>query len=768
MKRIFTFLSLAIFSGNVANAQSNISDARQMGIGQTVTVHGVVTNGSELGSIRYIQDATGAIPAYGSTLSSVQRGDTITATGALFDFSGLLEISPTSSFTNHGNAVVNPTPLVIPISSASEALEAQLVRIDNVTFVTTGTYGAAGSNTTVQVTDGTNTFDVRINSTTNIDGTSIPTGAVSIVGLMGQFNANYQLIPRDLNDIFAYVAPSQEINVKLNGTTVLNNSTYIVGNTSSTPLVIENAGVGSLSVSGATLAGTNSSEFTTNIVAGSVAALGSNSYTLTYTPTGTGTRVATLSIASNDPDENPYVINLVAVGTDNIATQPTTNPSNLSFPLVEAYTVGGQYAAGTNADNYLVLWKTGSPITAVPVDGTTYKRGDWLGDAKVAYAGTGTSFTPRGVIANQHYYFAVYAFNGPEGFENYLTTSPATGNTTSLGAQIGAYYNGISTNSSSLLSDLSSLINPHTFISYFNYKQTMMNQFEIKDTTAGQSFVTCAYSGENKVFNDPFDWTAQGYSREHSFCHSWMPTYPCDTPELPEYTDQHNLYPTNLQNANTPRSNLALMDVTGTVVFSYLEDKVGYNGSQLVFEPRAKQKGNAARAIFYMATCYNGVSGNNWHIPPTAAYPGILQNEASLKNWHFNDLPDNYEIARNEYVYSVQGNRNPYIDSADFACFVKFTDMTYDAAGCLSGLEEKLEANFVVFPVPSNDKIYVQVNGTEIVSYEIVDMQGRIVETKDELSLPVLILQGSDYKTGSYILKVTTPYGAAQRKVVIE
>ncbi|NDH69498.1 MAG: hypothetical protein EBY22_16710, partial [Gammaproteobacteria bacterium] len=191
MKRIFTFLSLVILGGNAANAQSNISDARQMGIGQTVTVHGVVTNGSELGSIRYIQDATGAIPAYGSTLSSVQRGDTITATGALFDFSGLLEISPTSSFTNHGNAVVNPTPLVIPISSASEALEAQLVRIDNVTFVTTGTYGATGSNTTVQVTDGTNTFDVRINSTTNIDGTNIPTGAVSIVGLMGQFNANY-------------------------------------------------------------------------------------------------------------------------------------------------------------------------------------------------------------------------------------------------------------------------------------------------------------------------------------------------------------------------------------------------------------------------------------------------------------------------------------------------------------------------------------------------------------------------------------------------
>ena len=84
----------------------------------------------------------------------------------------------------------------------------------------------------------------------------------------------------------------------------------------------------------------------------------------------------------------------------------------------------------------------------------------------------------------------------------------------------------------------------------------MMNQFEIRDTTAGQSYVVCAYSGERKVFNDPFDWTATGYSREHTYSHSWMPTFPCDSPEKPEYNDQHNLWPTNLQQANTPRSNL--------------------------------------------------------------------------------------------------------------------------------------------------------------------------------------------------------------------
>ena len=428
---LFTVLSL--------KAQT-ISQVRNLGIGQTVTVTGVVTNGSELGSIRYLQDGTAGIACYGSSLSSVQRGDSITATGVLFDFSGLLELSPTNSFINHGPAVL-PLAQTIPFTSGTESLEAQLVRFDNVTFVQTGNF--ATGNSTVQVSNGTSTFDVRVNGSTNIDGTAIPTGPISIVGLLGQFNANYQIIPRNLLDIFPYVAPAREINVKVNGSTVLNNDTYIVGTTAATNVTIENTGVSALTLSGVTFTGANASEFGINLTTGTVAGLGSNSYSLTFTPTGTGTRTATISIANNDSDENPYIINLYAIGTNNLATEPTSNPSNLTFPLVKAYTVGGQYTAGTNAENYIVLWKNGSAVTGMPTDGTSYKRGDVVGDARVAYIGSGTGFTPRGIIANQNYHFAVYAFNGPAGFENYKTTTPAIGDVTSQGEQIGNYYSGI-------------------------------------------------------------------------------------------------------------------------------------------------------------------------------------------------------------------------------------------------------------------------------------------------------------------------------------
>lgn len=752
-------LSLFASFGILASAQTDIANARTFGIGQTVTVTGIATNGSELGPIRYMQDATAGIAAYGSSLSGVSRGDSITVTGPLIEFSGLLEISPAGTVVNHGPAVNPPAALQIPITAAVEALESQLMQVDNVTFVQTGSF--AGTSSTYQVTDGTNTMDVRVNASTNIAGTAIPTGPVTVYGALGQFNANYQLVPRDLNDIVSYIAPSEEINVLIDGVTYLNNSTYFIGNSASAAITIENSGSNPLTVTGATLAGANAGDFGHDIVTGSVAATSNNAYTLTYTASTTGSTFASIAIGSNDSDENPYTIYIEGVGTDNLATEPAANPSALTFPVIEAYAVGGQYTAGSGATNYLVLWKNGSAMTATPADGMSYLRGDIVGDARVAYVGAGTSFTPRGIIANQDYYFAVYAFNGSGGFENYLLTTPLEGNTSSLGEGIASYYTGIDKTAGTFVSDLNGLINPHTEVSYFLYKQTVMNEFEIKDTIGGQSYVTCAMSGEKLIINDPFDWSDAGYSREHTFSHSWMHTFPADTPEEPEYNDQHNLYPANLVQANIPRSNLPMDDIDSTVVFSYLGGSVGYANGQLAYEPRASHKGNAARAVMYMAVTYNfNLDGN---------VNSTKQSQEVLKDWHFADLPDNYEIARHEYIFNLQGNRNPFIDSTDYACYIDFDALAHIPTGCIVGIgEEYLDANLVVFPVPSNDVVYVQVNGTEITSYSVLDLNGRVVESASGKNLQVLTLHKENLGAGTYLINVETPLGQVQRKMIIQ
>jgi len=327
----------------------------------------------------------------------------------------------------------------------------------------------------------------------------------------------------------------------------------------------------------------------------------------------------------------------------------------------------------------------------------------------------------------------------------------------SLGENIGAYYNGIDRYQTSLRTDLTALIEPHNFITYFMYKQTMMNEFEIRDTTNGQSVVTCVYSGENMIFDDPFDWTATGYSREHTFPHSWMLTWPADNPEQPEYTDQHNLYPANLVSANIPRSNLPLGEITGDTMQTYLEGGVGEEtfGGQLVYEPRESHKGDAARAIMYMVVCYDFPLGANVNADK--------QDQDLLKTWHFNDLPDNKEIARHEYIYNLQNNRNPFIDSVDFACHVDFDDNSYLA--CNIGIEEQIQNAFVMFPVPSQDVIYFQVNGVEITSYQILDMSGRLVKGEDNLKAPKIKV--NNLASGSYMVTVTTEYGTAQKKMIV-
>lgn len=740
-------------------AQDDILDARNnYAIGQTVTVKGVATNGSELGSIRYLQDATGAIAAYGSSLSAVGRGDSISVTGVLMDFNGLLEISPVNAHQIYANVGI-PAPMLPPITLINESIEARLVKIENVTFVETGSFAA---NTNYTLTDGTNTLQVRITTGTNLVGTAIPTGAVSVTGLVGQFQTNYQILPRDLNDIVAYVAPQQEINIKIGGNTILTNGTYVIGNATSTTVTIENYGVGTLSVTGAMFSGTDAADFGSTLTTLNIAGGMSGTFDILYTPNGNGSRSADIAISSDDADENPYTIHLDAVGVDGLADEPAAAASNMTFSNVKAFTYTMNFDGVPSADKYLVLWKNGSAPTDVPVDGTNYKRGDYIGTSKVMSSATATALIPRGIIANQTYYFAVYPYNGAAGYENYYTTTPLTGTVTTTGSNIGSYYSGITSAENTLISELSAKINPHTVLTYTAYKSTVMTNFEVKDTTGGQSYVTCAYSGENKVFNDPFDWTAVGYSREHSYCHSWMPTF--DASLLPEYSDQHNLYPTNLQQANTPRSNLPMGEIVGATVFSYLEGAVGEDADgQLLYEPRDKQKGNVARAMFYMCVAYNGVSGNDWSLP-------TQQDQMVLKNWHFQDPPDNYEIARHELMFGNQGNRNPFIDSVDMVCFIDFSNMTYNPNACNLSVKENTisEANLIVFPNPAKDQLFIQVNGFDIEALEIVDMQGRVLLSKNALNSKYEKIAIHAFEAGTYMVRAKTSKGTVSTQFVVE
>ena len=614
-----------------------------------------------------------------------------------------------------------------------------------------------------------------------------------------------------LDEINITAAPvtAQEINVKQAGNTILSggNSTLFnsaVGTPTTVGFTIENQGsVSPLTISSFGLTGPAAADYTVTAptAPATVNAVSNIPLTITFNPSSAGTRSAVLTINNDDANEGAYVINLNGIG-GNLATAPTSQPTNLSFSNIKSYRAAASFnGAAGSPTGYLILKKqSGSTITDVPVSGVAYKIGDAIGSSKVIYSGSVTNIGISNIYAGLPYQLAIFSYNGSGVYTNYLTTSPLTGGFNASGSmQPVSEYASINTANPTFLSDLSTLIYPHQSTFYGNYDETMIKLFTARDTTAGQKVVTCVYSSENYVYTEPFDWSYM--SREHSYCHQWMPTNPADgsgaapnNVERKEYNDQHHLFPTNQNDVNAVRSNFPMGEVT-TLQGSYMNCKYGndINGKH-IFEPRDSHKGDFARAIMYMCTAYNGQNNafgvaQNWKLKnPISATILYGQDQNVLKKWHYQDLPDAWEISRNDFLDSLQGNRNPFIDSVRYACYIDFSNMTYIANPTYTtgvnfpcyvassvGVRENAASHFeyVLAPNPTSGEFYLMIDATvaEKFNLDITDVSGRIVYDR---SVDVadgfnnIVINDVKLKSGIYFVNLNYKNEKITRKLIIQ
>ena len=167
------------------------------------------------------------------------------------------------------------------------------------------------------------------------------------------------------------------------------------------------------------------------------------------------------------------------------------------------------------------------------------------------------------------------------------------------------------------------------------------------------------------------------YNREHSWPNSWF-----GAKVMPMYTDLHHMYPTD-KLVNNKRANNPFGETNGETFksandFSKLGKCTypGYEGT--VFEPNDLYKGDFARTYFYMVTCYEEKLPD-WYTNyaesrPTLdgkTYPGLSdwQLEMLLK-WAKNDPVSDKETNRNNAVWEIQNNRNPFIDYPELERFI--------------------------------------------------------------------------------------------------
>lgn len=330
----------------------------------------------------------------------------------------------------------------------------------------------------------------------------------------------------------------------------------------------------------------------------------------------------------------------------------------------------------------------------------------------------------------------------------YTSSLPSSVNATPVSdSDVRQYYaslNGMATSErqgTNLLKNLKPILSNNSF--YYPYTNIIWRIYNITDrdwiqspltTSQLNSYYSSVESTEDPYWvllyrNDNYTPTAAKSSSTKGIIidreHVWPQSRGFKAPtgaQGPAGTDLHHLMAGDSRNNQQGHSNYPWGDerlkksgTTGTLIGNANYNYTGYlwrvtnvnNQDDYVYEPQDSDKGNIARAIFYMAARYNnwaGLSGAISAYEPflhinndkyasgmsigssdtTPATMGVLD---LLLEWHQQDPVDDYEIRRNDLIYrNFQKNRNPFID------FPEWVDAVY-------GTEGK-------FATPSSDTIH--------------------------------------------------------------
>lgn len=260
--------------------------------------------------------------------------------------------------------------------------------------------------------------------------------------------------------------------------------------------------------------------------------------------------------------------------------------------------------------------------------------------------------------------------------------------TAGLSAQEG-YYSSLDMvkGGAALKDSLYNIIRVHKQISYGSGVNSTWGAFYTTDAIDdnGKLRVADMYSDIVRYFGNKGD-VVQGMNIEHSVAKSWW-----GGDKNNAYHDLHHLNPSDAT-ANSRKSNYPLGKLTSVTWdngVTFVGKAVVDGKSENAYEPCDEYKGDFARTFMYMFTCYQNLTWSyTWMNYANSTYPTLKPWAVDmLLQWHKQDPVSEKEIARNNAVYQVQGNRNPYIDYPQLADYVwgDSIDYTFNFAGKVIG-----------------------------------------------------------------------------------
>ncbi len=217
----------------------------------------------------------------------------------------------------------------------------------------------------------------------------------------------------------------------------------------------------------------------------------------------------------------------------------------------------------------------------------------------------------------------------------------------------------------------------------------------------------------------------------------WLPTGPDDI--LAGHADAHHIRAEDGAE-NTLRSNR-----------DYGSDYNGPAGNQ------GSWRGDVARALFYMAVRYNGLSLVNGN--PVDSTVGQMGDLASLLAWNQADPADDFEMHRNNYIATWQQNRNPFIDYPLLANYIFGPNFGQPWSFALQN-PDLSATSLWVYPNPAKGWVQVQ-NITEPTKGILWDMSGKKISEYTLVSSGSVCLEG--IAPGLYMLQLQSE---TQQKII--
>jgi endonuclease I len=314
---------------------------------------------------------------------------------------------------------------------------------------------------------------------------------------------------------------------------------------------------------------------------------------------------------------------------------------------------------------------------------------------------------------------------------------------------------------------LHNIIDNHTVVTY----ASLWTHFQTTDKKANGK-VWDIYS-DNPGGTPPYEYTfvtdqcgnysVEGdcYNREHSWPQSWFNQL------AGPVSDLFHIYPTDGK-VNGLRSNYAFGEVTsGTTTLN--GGKLGSNTfpgfSGIAFEPIDEYKGDLARSFFYMSTRYY-TEDSGWSTSDMTNRSELLPWAVNLlMSWHVQDTVSTKEINRNNAIYGIQNNRNPYIDHPEYAALV-WSSTTGN------GTEAFFKDVINIYPNPSNGNFNLDLYSSKAQSMDVkmFDYSGKLIynhifNTTGSNTHTEFNLEG--YSQGAYHLQVVAGSKVFNTKVVL-